>query len=216
MSTEDQLRVLVVDDEPDVAEVVSSHLGFHDLHVEVCHEGARVHERVCDDEIDLVLLDLVMPDRSGWEVLDELRRDEKTRHVPVIILSALVDTNDIVRGLEAGANDYVLKPADYDELAARIRRHVSLQQRLRELVDGKASVVPPAPGSGDASSPSPSAGGELAEFLGRLEDPLQHLCLAVSMAQLNCPDTVKGSLEPVARIVRELQELVLDTAASED
>ncbi|HEX2029210.1 MAG TPA: response regulator transcription factor [Nitriliruptorales bacterium] len=111
-------RVLVVDDEPMVREVVARYLQRDGYRVDVAADGGTALRTARDRRPHLVILDLMLPDTSGLEVLRELRR---TGAVPVILLTARGDEGDRVLGLELGADDYVVKPFSPRELTARVR-----------------------------------------------------------------------------------------------
>jgi DNA-binding response OmpR family regulator len=110
-------RVLVVDDEPMVCEVVASYLKRDGHAVEVAEDGRRALQVAAEQRFDLVVLDLMLPEVNGLEVLARLRELGNT---PVIILSARGDEGDRVLGLELGADDYVVKPFSPRELSARV------------------------------------------------------------------------------------------------
>lgn len=113
------MRILVVEDDKKVASFLSKGLREEGYSVDASHDGedgllkARVHE------YDLVLLDVMLPGKTGFEVVRELRAREST--VPVLMLTARDDRQDIVAGLDAGADDYLTKPFGLDELMARVR-----------------------------------------------------------------------------------------------
>ena len=111
-------RVLVVDDESLVREVVASYLKREGFAVLEAEDGATALELVASESPDLVVLDVMLPVRDGFDVLAEIRR---THDVPVILLTARTEEADRVLGLEIGADDYVIKPFSPRELAARVR-----------------------------------------------------------------------------------------------
>ncbi|MDP3063213.1 MAG: response regulator transcription factor [Chloroflexota bacterium] len=111
-------RVLVIEDEPDIADFVKRGLVHHGFEVDVAHTGFQGLEAARTTRPDLVVLDLMLPDVDGIDVCRELR---STGDVGVVILTARHQVGDRVRGLEAGADDYLPKPFAFDELLARIR-----------------------------------------------------------------------------------------------
>jgi two-component system response regulator MtrA len=111
-------RVLVVDDDPALAEMLSIVLRGDGFDTAVVRDGARAVEAFRESHPDLILLDLMLPGMSGLEVCKEIRQESG---VPIIMLTAKTDTVDVVLGLEAGADDYVVKPFKPKELIARIR-----------------------------------------------------------------------------------------------
>ena len=111
-------RVLVVDDEPMVREVVTRYLERDGFKVDATGDGLAALELARAREPDLLILDVMLPSKDGFSVLQELR---KTSSVPVILLTARADETDRVLGLELGADDYVVKPFSPRELSARVR-----------------------------------------------------------------------------------------------
>jgi DNA-binding response OmpR family regulator len=111
-------RVLVVDDDPNVAEVVSRYLAREGFAVEAVGDGQLALERALDEPPDLVVLDLMLPGLSGLEVCRRLRN---LAPVPVIMLTAKGDENDRIVGLDLGADDYVAKPFSPRELTSRVK-----------------------------------------------------------------------------------------------
>ena len=111
-------KILVVDDEPMVREVLSQYLATDGFEVVEAGDGDAAVAAVNDSQPDLVLLDLMLPKRNGLDVLGFIR---STTNLPVILLTARGDEIDRVRGLEAGADDYVVKPFSAREVVARVR-----------------------------------------------------------------------------------------------
>jgi two-component system, OmpR family, response regulator MtrA len=111
-------RVLVVDDDAALAEMLTIVLRTEGFESRVCGCGDRALEAFRDFRPDVVLLDLMLPGRDGIDVCRDIRAESG---VPIVMLTARTDTVDVVHGLESGADDYVVKPFSYDELAARLR-----------------------------------------------------------------------------------------------
>lgn len=111
-------RILVVDDDPALAEMVGLVLEAEGYEVAFCGEGGRAFERFREERPDLVLLDVMLPGKDGIAVCREIRSESD---VPIIMLTARTDTTDVVAGLEAGADDYITKPFKPEELMARIK-----------------------------------------------------------------------------------------------
>jgi two-component system, OmpR family, response regulator len=116
------MRILVVEDEPAIAEFVERGLRAAGYAVDRATDGAEAERRALGGHYDLVLLDILLPGKDGLEVLAGIR--ERDRHLPVILLTALGEIEDRVRGLDRGATDYVVKPFSMDELLARVRAHL--------------------------------------------------------------------------------------------
>lgn len=113
-------RVLVVEDERDISALVAYHLTKEGYRVRTTESGQEALEAANAERPDLILLDLMLPGFSGYEVLQELRRRPETKDVPVVVLTARRDEPDRVRGLELGADDYVTKPFSPRELVLRV------------------------------------------------------------------------------------------------
>jgi len=114
----DQRKILIVDDEPGLRELVRinlEHEGFGVIQAENGMEGLNM---VREAHPDLVIMDVMMPEMDGWEACQKLREFSQ---VPVLMLTARVQSQDIVAGLNSGADDYLLKPFNMDELMARVR-----------------------------------------------------------------------------------------------
>ncbi len=113
-------RILVVDDERDITALVAYHLAKAGYRVTTAATGPAALEAVAAEPPDLVVLDLMLPGRSGYEVLEELRRNEGTQGVGVILLTARREEADRIRGLASGADDYLTKPFSPEELVLRV------------------------------------------------------------------------------------------------
>ena len=116
-----KLKILIVDDEKNIVEAVRYALEKEGFRTVVAHDGARGLELARREAPDLVLLDWMLPELDGLEVCRILKRDDKTRHIPVLMLTVKSGETDKVLGLELGADDYVTKPFSPRELVARIK-----------------------------------------------------------------------------------------------
>jgi DNA-binding response OmpR family regulator len=117
--------VLVVDDSPDTLRMLTDALEEAGMTVLVALEGSQALTIVTKITPDVILMDAVMPSMDGFEACRALKRNKMLTHVPVIFMTGLSETQDIVKGLEAGGVDYVTKPIVPDELLARIRVHLA-------------------------------------------------------------------------------------------
>ena len=116
------MTVLLAEDDPDVGDLVRHVLRAEGYRVEVARDGAEALERFEECTPDLVVLDVMMPRLTGFEVLARLRElEEAGKAVPVLILSARTSQDDIVKGFDLGVSDYVTKPFMIGELRARVR-----------------------------------------------------------------------------------------------
>ncbi|MEP6837148.1 MAG: adenylate/guanylate cyclase domain-containing protein, partial [Bradyrhizobium sp.] len=120
-------RILVVDDNASNRDVLARRLTREGHDVATAADGAAALDLAARDEFDLILLDLIMPEIGGFEVLERLKSDERTRPIPVIIISALDELDSVVRCIEAGAEDFLSKP--FDPVLLRTRIDSSLEKK---------------------------------------------------------------------------------------
>ncbi len=114
-------RILIVEDERDIADLIGFNLQRAGYEVIKAHDGIEGTEVAMRERPDLILLDLMLPGRDGYAVFRELRRDPRTVNTPVIMLTARAQTEDRIQGLEAGADDYLTKPFSPKELMLRVQ-----------------------------------------------------------------------------------------------
>ncbi len=136
------MKVLIVDDEPTILETVENKLrkeGFSTFTAESAEEGMRLFRRV---KPDLILLDIMLPQRSGTDLCKAVRRDSTT---PIIFISAKSDEADRIKGLEIGADDYITKPFNLSEVAARVKAVLrrATGEPPREIVERGSLVIDP-------------------------------------------------------------------------
>jgi DNA-binding response OmpR family regulator len=128
-------RILVVDDHEDNIEVLRARLEARGYEVEGATNGQAALDTVGHWCPDLILLDVMMPDMDGLEVVKRLKADRNLPFIPVIMQTALDSTERMVAGLEAGADDYVTKPINFAELEARVRSLLRIKKLQQELGD---------------------------------------------------------------------------------
>lgn len=126
-------KVLIVDDDPDTRELLRDLCRSVDAEVEEASDTAGALDRARRRTPDLVLLDMVLPDATGLEVLETFRAEPALQNVPVIIVSARHDTSTKVAALRAGAQDYLSKPFDLQEMLARVDAQLRLRVRIDEI-----------------------------------------------------------------------------------
>src|SRR5574339_203588 len=117
----DSNSIMIVEDEPAIREMVALALERADFSVVQAATAAEAEQRLADRLPDLIVMDWMMPGVSGIELARRLRRDDYTKQVPIIMLTARGEEDDLVRGFDAGADDYLTKPFSPRELIARIR-----------------------------------------------------------------------------------------------
>ncbi|MBT0666197.1 response regulator transcription factor [Geobacter pelophilus] len=122
-------RILIIEDEAELAELVALNVVREGHEVVIALSGEEGLEKVDAEDFDLVILDLMMPGLTGFEVCRGLRRAEKSARIPIIMVTACSSEADRVSGLEAGADDYVVKPFSIRELMLRIRAKLQIKQK---------------------------------------------------------------------------------------
>ncbi len=127
--------ILLVDDSPDNIDILNGLL--HEFKRKVALNGEKALKIAnSDNPPDLILLDIMMPGMDGFEVAEQLHANEATKGIPIIFLSAKIEKEDVVRGFNLGAKDYVTKPFDPNELMSRVKTHLELkdaQEKLKEV-----------------------------------------------------------------------------------
>jgi len=126
-------KILVVDDNEMNRDMLSRRLARRGLMVEVAEDGSRALEMIESGDFDLVLLDIMMPGIDGYEVLERVRREHGAMDLPIIMATARSESEDVVRALKIGANDYVTKPFDFPVVMARVRTQITLKISRDEL-----------------------------------------------------------------------------------
>lgn len=126
-------KILVVDDQEANVMLVEATLAPQGYQIIAARNGERALDLVTADPPDLILLDVMMPGVTGYEVCARLKEDERTRLIPIIMLTSLGDLEDKIRGIEAGADDFLTKPFHHAELSARVRSLLKLKQFTDEL-----------------------------------------------------------------------------------
>ncbi len=142
-------RVLVVDDEPDITALVAYHLAKAGYRVSTAATGKEAIDTATREPPDVIVLDLMLPGLSGYEVLEELRSRPETRDVGVILLTARREEADRIQGLSLGADDYLTKPFSPSELALRVK---ALLRRLAAPALVSGTTITAGPVTVDASA----------------------------------------------------------------
>jgi DNA-binding response OmpR family regulator len=120
-------KILAVDDEPELTELIAYHLGRLGHRVVTAANGWEALDQIARDRPDIILLDLMLPDLDGFGVCEILRRDPVTATIPIIIISAWASIDSRHLGLELGALDYITKPFSPHELVERVNHFISLR-----------------------------------------------------------------------------------------
>lgn len=149
MQQQEHARILVVDDEPMIIQFYQAALSEQGYEVAAAADGRQALEQAVAFRPDLILLDVVMPELTGFDVTERLKADPATAGIPVILVTGLGRIEDRVKGLESGADDFLSKPFNLDELLVRVRSLVKLkklQDRLRDAeAEARAATAPGGP-----------------------------------------------------------------------
>lgn len=121
-------KILVAEDDQDIRELIVLTLQFHNFEVDSAIDGAEAVEAAQNDAYDIILMDVRMPRMTGYQACQALKANETTKNIPVIFLSAKGQEQEIQRGLEAGASDYILKPFAPDVLVNTINEVLAKEE----------------------------------------------------------------------------------------
>ncbi len=119
-----QAKILIVDDEADLVETIRFSLELEGYNVLVASNGEEGLNLARQEKPDLILLDLMLPKLDGYKVCRLLKFDERYKHIPILMLTAKTQEKDKILGKETGANEYITKPFDMDELMAKIKSYL--------------------------------------------------------------------------------------------
>lgn len=128
-----QPRILIVEDDPATVELMKAQLHGQGYSVDSVHDGEQALSRVSETIPDLLLLDIMLPKKSGFEVCKELKSHSSTKSIPVIMVTALKDMESRVKGMAVGADDFLSRPVDKSELVARVRSLLRISSLNEEL-----------------------------------------------------------------------------------
>jgi signal transduction histidine kinase len=131
--------ILVTEDDPKNMEVVCNIIRKEGYRLAMADNGQQALEMVPEARPDLILLDIRMEGIDGWQVCERLKKNPKTKDIPIIFLTALVETSDIVKGFAIGAVDYITKPFKKEELLSRVKTHLDLKFAREELKELNAT-----------------------------------------------------------------------------
>ncbi len=136
-------KILVIDDLPENVFILQDRLVHEGYDVTTAYGGTDGLEKAYSTLPDLILLDVMMPDMSGFDVCKTLINDERTKHIPIILVTAKAGADDMKEGLEAGAFDYIKKPFNRTELMARVKSALKLSEANKQLleIEKKATFV---------------------------------------------------------------------------
>jgi CheY-like chemotaxis protein len=125
-------KILIADDNQQNCELLDAYLSEEDYDISMAFDGQQTLEKVCEREPDLILLDIMMPRLSGYEVCQQLKGDEKTKNIAILIVTALNEKGDIEKAVEAGCDDFLSKPVNSLELKIRVRSLLRVRHLTNE------------------------------------------------------------------------------------
>ncbi|MFG0245648.1 MAG: two-component system response regulator [Phycisphaerales bacterium JB052] len=125
--------VLIVDDNEQNLELLHAYLDDLGGPIRIAHDGLQAIDSVKQDPPDIILLDIMMPRMSGYQVCETLKKNPDTRDIPIIMVTALNEVGDVERAVDAGADDFLTKPVNKLELLTRVRSLLRVRKMKREL-----------------------------------------------------------------------------------
>ena len=120
-------KILIIEDEDSISDLEKDYLELSDFTVEIAGDGIEGEKKALEEDFDLIVLDLMLPGKDGFEVCKSIR---EKKNVPILMVSAKKDDIDKIRGLGLGADDYMTKPFSPSELVARVKAHMARYERL--------------------------------------------------------------------------------------
>jgi two-component system, OmpR family, alkaline phosphatase synthesis response regulator PhoP len=125
-------KILIADDNQQNCELLDAYLSDENYEIAMAYDGQQTLDRVTAWEPDLILLDIMMPKLSGYEVCQQLKSDEKTRAIPILMVTALNEKNDIEKAVGAGCDDFLTKPVNQLELKTRVKSLLRVRHLTNE------------------------------------------------------------------------------------
>ncbi len=136
---EKEKKILIIEDDPDISMIEEAYLQSAGFLTEVISDGNQVAKKMEEDSYSLILLDLMLPGKSGYEICKEIRSKVD---IPILMVTARTESIDKIRGLGLGADDYIEKPFDPAELVARVHANLRQYERLLQKIPEKGSKEP--------------------------------------------------------------------------
>jgi CheY-like chemotaxis protein len=137
-------RILIVDDDPHAVEILTRMLEREGYECVSAASGPAALQRLCERAVDVILLDVMMPEMDGLQVCERLRQDSELRQIPVVLLTAKDDMETRSRGMALGVSEYLTKPVNKRELFSRIAAQLRSRELNRKLAETAAAVNSPA------------------------------------------------------------------------
>lgn len=133
-------KILIVDDNPTNVELLLAQLKSYPYQLMTAYDGEAALKKIEEEPPDLILLDLMMPKLSGYEVCQKIKSDKKTQFIPVIVITALKELEDKLKAIEMGADDFLMKPFNKVELVTRVKSLLKLKE-LYDDVDSSETII---------------------------------------------------------------------------
>jgi len=133
-------QILIVEDDPLEADLLSQELADNGYKIQWAEDGEKALQLIKQSLPDLVLLDILLPNMDGFEVVKQIKANVKTHIIPVIMVTALTDMDERVKGLDSGADDYITKPFKAFELLARVRSMLRIRKMYLDLTSTRAKL----------------------------------------------------------------------------
>lgn len=132
------IQILIAEDDLEIAYLERDYLEMQGYQIDLIHDGGEVEKALGLKNYDMILLDVMLPNKTGYDLCRDLRQD---LDIPILLVTSKQETVDIVRGLGLGADDYITKPFDPMELVARVKAHLNRYQRFQQSTDKKELTI---------------------------------------------------------------------------
>lgn len=203
-------RILVVDDEKDLVNLLRYNLEKNGFEVLSAYDGSSVLPLVWEFPPDLILLDLMLPDRSGYDICRDLKAEEKTRDIPIIMLTARSSEYNRVTGFECGVDDYVIKPFSPKELLLRVKALLARTAQYRSQLQEQGQGLTRVSGQVIQIGKLRIDPEEYRVFVNEQEVPLTQTEFKILMMLAEQPNRVRTREQILVSVWQEEAETVLD------
>ena len=206
----DNVKILIVDDDVDTVELLTKRFRAEGYGTSEAYDGEQALQKVKEYKPDLIILDIMMPKIDGYEASKRLKGYDKTKHIPIIMLSAKAKIPDKVKGLDFGADDYITKPFDYRELSQRVKYWVAVkvevEDRLNKIRQLEKELI-----QSERLAAIGQTVASLAHYVKNILFGLKGgLYLANAAIKENDTDSLKSSWEILENNMGRISDLVLD------
>lgn len=146
---ENKKKILVVEDEKFAREIINYTLTSENYDISLAEDGLEALKKAISDNYDLIIMDVMMPNLDGYEACRRLKANEKTKAIPIVLLTGRAQKSDILKGVQAGADDYLVKPYRLEDLLNRVNKYIgpSASEPIAQAGDdSEPAIVEEAPG----------------------------------------------------------------------